>query len=475
MSLELHAGEVHGLVGANGAGKSTLIRVLAGLTQPDRGHITLDGHPVEIATPHHATALGMSFIHQELTFVPGMTVLQNIMLGLPKRSRLGIVDWRAIARDVAPVAARVGIAAPLFASVKGLAAAEYWLINICRALIRKARLIVMDEPTASLSTAEGERLFAIVGELTRSGVAVLYVSHRLDEILRLCRRVTAFRDGRSVAQLAGGELTRAALVGAIVGGAVEPTARTAAPSREGKVVLRVVDLSRRPRVDGVSLSLHRGEVLGVGGLVGAGRTELARLIYGADRPDGGTMVLAGVPFAPRHPTAAVRAGLGLVPEERRAEGLLLRKSVAFNLQLANLARITRGPLIDAARRRTSSLAVVRDLAIKSPSLDAPVGRLSGGNQQKVVIGRWLLRSPQVLILDEPTRGVDVGARGEIHRLIRALAEKGMAVLVISSEADELPDLCDRVLVMAEGRVVRELDGAAITRNAIIEASYAKAA
>ena len=216
-------------------------------------------------------------------------------------------------------------------------------------------------------------------------------------------------------------------------------------------------------------------MLGIGGLVGSGRPELARLIYGADQPDGGAMTLAGVPFAPRNPAAAVRAGLGLVPEERRAQGLLLRKSVDFNLQLANLARITRGPLIDAARRRKSSLAVVRDLAIRTPSLDTPVGRLSGGNQQKVVIGRWLLRSPRLLILDEPTRGVDVGARGEIHRLIRALAERGMAVLVISSEADELPDLCDRVLVMAEGRIVRELDGAAVTRNAIVEASYGKAA
>ncbi len=475
MSLELRTGEVHGLVGANGAGKSTLIRILAGLTQPDRGHITLDGAAVEIATPHRAAGLGMSFIHQELTFVPGMTVLQNIMLGLPKRTRLGLVDWRATARDVAPVAARVGIAAPLFASVKGLAAAEYWLINICRALIRKARLIVMDEPTASLSAAESERLFAIVGELTRSGVAVLYVSHRLDEILRLCRRVTAFRDGRSVAHLEHGDLTRAALVEAIVGGGVEPTTRAVSGSREGDVVLRVAGLTRRPRVDGVSLALRQGEVLGIGGLVGAGRTELVRLIYGADRPDGGTMALAGVPFAPRNPAAAVRAGLGLVPEERRAQGLLLRKSVAFNLQLANLARITRGPLIDAARRRTLSMAVVRDLAIKTPGLDTPVGRLSGGNQQKVVIGRWLLRSPKVLMLDEPTRGVDVGARGEIHRLIRELAAQGMAVLVISSEADELPDLCDRVLVMAEGHIVRELAGAAVTRTAIIEASYAKAA
>ena len=471
MSLSLRAGEVHGLVGANGAGKSTLIRILAGLTRPDAGRVLLDGQPVDVATPHRAAELGMGFIHQELTFVPGMTVLQNIMLGLPKPTRLGLVDWRATARAVAPVARRVGVTAPLFASVRGLPAAEYWLINICRALIREARLIVMDEPTASLSAAEGERLFAIVADLTRSGVAVLYLSHRLDEVLRLCRRVTAFRDGRSVAHLEGAELTRPALVRAIVGGEVERPSRIPSGPRQAEVALQVANLARQPRVKGVSFALRRGEVLGVGGLVGAGRTELARLIFGADRPDSGRMTLDGAPFAPRSPAAAVRAGLGLVPEERRTQALLLRKSVAFNLQLANLARITRGPLIDNSKRTASSLAVVRDLAIKTPSVETPVGRLSGGNQQKVVIGRWLLRSPKVLILDEPTRGVDVGARAEIHRLLRELAGRGVAVLVVSSEAEELFDVCDRVLVMAEGRVVEELSGDAITRNAIVEASY----
>ncbi len=472
VSLSLRAGEVHGLVGANGAGKSTLIRILAGLTQPDRGQILLDGQAIVVPTPHRAAELGLSFIHQELAFVPGMTVIQNIMLGLPKQSRFGMIDWPAIAREVAPVARRVGITAPLFANVKGLSTAEKWLINICRALIRKARLIVMDEPTASLSASESEKLFAIVTDLSKSGVAVLYVSHRLDEILRLCNRVTAFRDGRSVANIERDQLTRAALVEAIVGGSVERLARSKVVSRSDDVVLQVEQLTRLPRVKGVSFALRRGEVLGIGGLVGAGRTELARLIYGADSLDRGAMTLSGTPFAPRNPAAAVRAGLGLVPEERRTEGLVLTKSIAFNLQLSNLARIVRGPLIDYGRREALSLGVVRDLAIKTQNTETPVGRLSGGNQQKVVIGRWLLRAPKVLILDEPTRGVDIGARGEIHRLTRELAAQGMAVLVISSEPDELPDLCDRVLVMAEGRVVRELSGDAVSRNAIIEASYA---
>ncbi len=474
VSLALRAGEVHGLVGANGAGKSTLIRILAGLTQPDRGRIAVDGKPVDIATPHRATELGMSFIHQELAFVPGLSVIQNIMLGLPKRTRLGMIDWRAIAREVEPVARRVGITANLFAGMRGLSAADAWLINICRALIRRARLIVMDEPTASLSSVECEKLFAIIADLTASGVSVLYVSHRLDEILRLCAQVTVFRDGSSVAHFDRPALSHATLVAAIVGGAVATPIRNTAEHATSEVALNVNHLTRLPRVRDVSFTLRRGEVLGIGGLVGAGRTELARLIFGADRTDGGDMALNGVPFAPKNPAAAVRAGLGLVAEERRTDGLMLTKSVAFNLQLANFSRLARGPFIDRGRWRSQSLATIRDLAIKTPGPDTPVGRLSGGNQQKVVIGRWLLRAPRVLILDEPTRGVDIGARGEIHRLIRDLAARGMAVLVVSSEPDELPELCDRVLVMAEGRIVRELTGDAVSRNAVIEASYAVA-
>ncbi|MDE1993646.1 MAG: sugar ABC transporter ATP-binding protein, partial [Rhizobiaceae bacterium] len=421
-----------------------------------------------------ATDLGMNFIHQELAFIPGMTVLENIMLGLPKKTRFGVVNWKAIAQDVEPVARRVGITAPLNAEVRDLSTAENWLINICRALIRKARLIVMDEPTASLSAAESEKLFKIIEDLRDSGVAILYVSHRLDEILRLCNAVTVFRDGNFISVIDKPDLTRASLVEAIVGGAVEKLSHDKDYVRR-EAVLSIKGLTRLPKVNDVSLALHRGEVLGIGGLVGAGRTELVRLIYGADRADSGTMALEGKPFHPRTPAQAVKAGLGLVPEERRADGLLLTKSVAFNLQLANLLNIVRNPalpLIDYRRRENLSAQIVRDLSVKTQSIETPVGLLSGGNQQKVVIGRWLLRQPKILILDEPTRGVDIGARADIHRLIRDLAARGMAVIVVSSEPDELPDLCDRVLVMAEGRIVRELTGTGITRNAIVEASYA---
>ena len=475
VSLSILPGEVHGLVGANGAGKSTLIRILAGLTQPDGGEIAFDGRPVAIGSPHQANALGMSFIHQELAFVPGMTVLENIMLGLPKKTRFGVVDWPAIARDVAPTAARVGVRAPLSTNVNGLSTAENWLINITRALVRKARLIVMDEPTAALSTAESERLFGIIRELSRSGVAVLFVSHRLDEILELCRRVTVLRDGRMAGELTGAGLTRPALVEAIVGGAVESQPNPVRSRALEEVAIAVRDVSRAPKVKRVSFDLKTGEVLGLGGLVGAGRSELARLLFGADRPDSGEMTLHGKRFAPRSPAQAVKAGIGFVPEERRAEGLVLTKSVGLNLALANLDAIVFGPMLPliSGRRRDALVSrAIHAFAIKGASPDAPVARLSGGNQQKVVIGRWLESKLKVLILDEPTRGVDVGARVEIHKLVRGLAREGMAVLVISSDPEELPDLCDRVLIMAEGRIVGELAGGAMTRNAIVSASYA---
>ncbi|HLJ72014.1 MAG TPA: ATP-binding cassette domain-containing protein, partial [Roseiarcus sp.] len=295
--------------------------------------------------------------------------------------------------------------------------------------------------------------------------------------LELCQRVTVFRDGQSVAELDGAGLTRTGLVEAIVGRTVETAkAPLSAPPR-GKVVLAVRGFARPPKVRGVSFDLHRGEVLGLGGLVGAGRSELARLLFGADRPDRGRATLDGQPFAPRDCAAAVKAGLGFVPEERRSEGLVLSKSVAFNLSLANLQKLLlvgRLPLISTRKRAQMAAKIVRDLAIRTADVDAPVGRLSGGNQQKVVIGRWLQAAPKALILDEPTRGVDVGARAEIHRLVRELASRGMAVLVVSSEPEELPDLCDRVLVMAEGRIVAELIGESLTRERIIAASYAEA-
>lgn len=475
VGLTLTAGEVHGLVGANGAGKSTFIKILAGLVQPDTGRIEIDGAPVGPLSPQASGENGLAFIHQELAFVPGMTVLENIMLGVPKARRFGMVNWRAVAAKVRPIADRVGITAPLDAPVRGLPTSENWLISICRALVHKARLIVMDEPTASLSAAEAERLFGIIRDLSASGVAILYVSHRLDEILDLCDNVTVFRDGELAAEIKREDLDRAGLVRAIVGAELARSPHLEHRDEpSGPVVLKATGLSRAPAVRGVDIELRGGEVVGLAGLVGAGRSELARLIFGADHADAGQMELEGAPFTPRSPAQAVRAGIGYVPEERRADGLLLTKSIAFNLTLANLGKVIAAPavpLVSGRKRRNLAETTIRALSIKADGPNQQVGRLSGGNQQKVVIGRWLARRPKVLILDEPTRGVDVGARAEIHRLIRDLAAEGMAVLAISSEPDEIPDLCDRVLVMGEGRIVRELRGRHVTRAEIVTASY----
>ena len=475
VGLTLEAGEIHGLVGANGAGKSTFIKVLAGLVQPDTGRISIDGGSVGALTPQAASRHGLSFIHQELAFVPGMTVLENIMLGVPKACRFGLVDWQTIAARVRPMAERVGIRADLNAPVRGLSTSENWLISICRALVHEARLIVMDEPTASLSSAESARLFDIVRDLSRSGVAILYVSHRLDEILELCHRVTVFRDGARADRIERAHLTRERLVHAIVGAELEHQSQLVHDSQPASTpALTLRDMARTPMVKGVNLTVCRGEVLGLAGLVGAGRTELARLIFGADRPDAGTMELDGRPYRPRSPAQALQSGIGYVPEERRADGLLLDKSIAFNLSMANLHQVLFSPvfpLLSSRKRQAFAVDMMSALTIKADGPDQAVGRLSGGNQQKVVIGRWLARRPDVLILDEPTRGVDVGARAEIHRVVRQLAADGMAVLAISSEPDELPELCDRVAVMSEGRIVKELNGAEVTRAGIIAASY----
>jgi ribose transport system ATP-binding protein len=427
VDIDIRAGEVHGLVGANGAGKSTLIKILAGLQRPDAGRILIDGNPVEIESPQQATALRLGFVHQELHLVPKLNVLENITLGAPKPTRLGMVDWRRVGSEVKPIADKLGIAFPLDAEVTKLSTAERWLVSIARALVRKCRLMVMDEPTASLSEAESRRLFQIVRDLASAGIAVLYVSHRLDEILDLCNRVTAFRDGRRVLELEGAALTRRALVQAIVGGAApEALVASDAPlSRE--VVFRAEGLRRLPMVKNISFDLHRGEVLGLAGLVGAGRSETARMIFGADRPQDGAMVLDGKAFRPRSPVDAMEAGLGLVPEERRSEGLILEKSLAFNIGLTNLKALSVSPLLPLLRmgKRTSQAeALVRRLLVKTPSTAIPVGRLSGGNQQKVAIAKWLARALKILILDEPSRGVDVGARAEIHRIIRELLGRG---------------------------------------------------
>ena len=486
VDFDVRRGQVHGLVGANGAGKTTLIRCLAGLYVPDAGTIRVDGQAVSIATPKDAERLGFAFIHQELNLVPQFSALKNMLLGSRPPKRLGIVDWRAARRNVQGVVEQLGIGFPLDRRADELSVAQRWMVSIARALVGKASLIAMDEPTASLSDTETKRLFDVVRNLTASGVAVLYVSHRLAEVLDLSDSISVFRDGRLTRHASRGDLDRTSLVREIVGRDLHPEAsadaaaraRTADAPQSDVPLLEVRSLRRAPAVRDVSFTVRRGEVLGLGGLVGAGRTEVARLLAAVDLPDAGELLLDGRPLRLRSVAAAVRRGVVLVPEERRSQGLVLDRSVGFNLNLADLRPLRLLPwlpLLHRGRARARARQLIARVGITSAGVGQPVRTLSGGNQQKVLIGRWLTRELRVLVLDELSRGVDVGARAEIHAIVRQLAREGTAIIAISSEIEELVELCDRIVVLAEGRVTGELAGAEMTYENVIAHCYAHAA
>lgn len=475
VDLDIHRGEVHGLVGANGAGKSTLIRSLAGVISPDTGTLTIDGVETRIARPSDAEAAGLAFIHQELNLVPHFDSVQNILLGAPKVKRFGMVDWKASRKVAYDAAERIGVHFPLDRRVDELSVAERWLVMISKALARDAAMIAMDEPTASLSDAESKQLFTVVRDLASDGVAILYVSHRLDEVLDLSDRITVFRDGRVTETAVRGDLDKRGLIRAIVGREMAAAVRPPA-----KVVERIdpifeaKNVARGTAVKNVSFELYKGEVLGLGGLVGAGRSEVARLAFGADKIEGGSFELYGKPVHPNSVPRAVASGIGLVPEERRSEGLMLEKSVAYNMNIAvlqSLRTVPGLPFLSSAKSRARALRLIEQLSIKTPSPNERIGGLSGGNQQKALLARWLTPGMKVLFLDEPSRGVDIGARQEIHNAIRQLADDGIGTIVISSDVEELAVLCDRVVVLCEGVVTGEIVGDDITEQKIIELSY----
>ncbi|MFI0420066.1 sugar ABC transporter ATP-binding protein [Spongiactinospora sp. 9N601] len=476
VDVSFRRGEIHGLVGANGAGKSTLIRCLAGLERPDAGDILVDGEITQVSGPAGAARLGFAFIHQELNLVNSFTGAQNIMLSSHRGSMVTPRRFGGVPRAVLDAARRVGIDFPLDVPVADLTVHQQWLITIARALVEDRALIAMDEPTASLDAQEAATLLNVARELAASGVAVVFISHRLDEVTAVCDRVTAFKDGSISLALPRAEITREAVVRAIVGHDVTPGAGATAfeATEHTRVVLNLRDVGRGRSVREVSLALHEGEVVGIAGLVGSGRTELARLIFGADRPDSGTMVLDGKPYLPRSIPHAIARGVAYVPEERRSEALFLPHSVEDNLHITVWDRWRIGrwlPLIRSRSSRAAANRTCRALGIKTADARRPVVGLSGGNQQKVVMGRWLATDPKILILDEPTRGVDVGARADIYHRIREANRSGSAILVISSEFEELLE-CNRVLVMAEGRIVGELTGDEITVPNMLHLCYA---
>lgn len=478
VDFDVKRGQVHGLVGANGAGKSTLIRCLAGLVVPDAGKISVDGREVVIHVPKDAHRLGFHFIHQELNLVPHFDAVQNMLLGVPKSNKLGLIDWGATRTKAYSAAERLGISFPLDCRVNELSVAERWMVSIGRALMGNATMIAMDEPTASLSTTESDRLFRVIRDLAAEGVAVLYVSHRLAEVLDLCDVISVFRDGRLTRRASRGDLDRALLVREIAGRDIEPLSADSynigTPLVMEKPLLELRNVSRGSVVKNVSLVVRAGEVLGLGGLIGAGRTELARLLFGVDQMENGDIFLRGKPLRLRSVADAVRQGIGFVPEERRSQGLLLNRSVEFNLNIADLRPLRRVkwiPLLDRRRSRARTQKMLTEFNVKFNSIDQPIGTLSGGNQQKVLIARWLTRELNVLILDEPSRGVDIAARTEIHKIIRQVAKTGTGIIAISSDVEELIGLCDRIVVMAEGQIVGEAQGSEMTQEHIIALSY----
>jgi ribose transport system ATP-binding protein len=456
VDLDVRAGEVHCLLGQNGAGKSTLIKVLAGAHQPDAGEIRWQGDVVRPGSPVDALRLGIATMYQELDLVPALSVAENIFLGR-ERSRLGFSKRAATRAAATALLRRLGHPEiPPQREVAQLSAAGQQLVSMARALAHEARLIVLDEPTAALAADEVDNLFRIVGELTADGVAVVYISHRLEEIRRIGHRVTVLKDGATVATgLDAATTPTAELVNLMSGRMVETVfpVRDVSTVDSDEPVLEVHGLSRAGEFDDISFEVRPGEIVGIAGLVGSGRSELLETVFGARKPDRGGVVVRGRRLRPGSVMAAVAAGMGLAPEERKSQGLLLDASVAVNVTLASLPGYSRAGFTDRRRELRDARDTLRRLDLRPADPRRVMRTLSGGNQQKAVVARWLVRDCRVLLLDEPTRGVDVGARAELYRLIHELAAAGVAVLLVSSEMPEVLGLSDRVLVLREGRVV----------------------
>jgi len=458
VDFSLDQGEVVALLGENGAGKSTLMKLLGGAIRPDAGVISLDGRVRTFTNPAEAAAAGIAVIHQEFTLVPGLTPVDNIFLGGPggygSGAGVGVIGRTTERRRAAAVIDRLGGGVDLDTPCGRLPTAQQQLVEIARGLCGDARIMVMDEPTAALTAAETERLFAVVRDLRAAGVAVVWISHRLDEVFALADRVVVLRDGTNVGGGPVAALSRDRLIELMAG---RPLADEFPPRfrRPGQPRLVVEGLCRSPALGESSLTVRAGEVLGIAGLIGSGRTELLRAIFGADRADAGSIRLDGQPVPIGQPRQAIAAGLGLLPEDRKRQGLLLARSVRENIGLASLNRFARAGLLDPASERTAVTKQIGRLGIRAASPEVAAGSLSGGNQQKVVLAKWLLRDCRVLLLDEPTRGIDVAARYEIYRLMNELVARGMAIVMVSSDLPELLGMADRILVMHAGRIVAE--------------------
>ncbi|HXY68411.1 MAG TPA: sugar ABC transporter ATP-binding protein [Gemmatimonadales bacterium] len=466
VDFDAHAGRVHALVGENGAGKSTLLKVVAGAERPDAGTLALGGAPVSFGAPRDALSAGVTVMYQELSLVPQLRADANIFLGM-EPGRHGLLDRHAAAARAGEVLRSLGADFDPATPAGDLSVAEQQLVELARALVRDARLIALDEPTAALSLVETDRLFEQVRRLCARGIAVIFVSHRLEEVRRIADEITVLRDGRRVFAGPAAGIDDAGLIRHMVGRDVEYARLRAARGAPGDPLLEVRSLGSRGRFSDVSLAVRRGEIVGLAGLVGAGRTEVARCLAGADPHDAGAMALAGAPYRPASPREAIARGVVFLPEDRKTQGLVLGMNVRENVTLAALGRFARRGVIRARAEREAATRQTRAVELRPPDIEREAGTLSGGNQQKVVLAKWLLVDADVLIFDEPTRGVDVAAKVELHQLIRGLADAGKAVVVISSELPEILALADRVVVMREGRVSGELPAAGATAEGIL--------
>ena len=467
VSFDLRAGEVHALMGENGAGKSTLIKILSGVQPADAGTVRVDGHEVEVTSPARASQLGISTVHQELHLEPYMSVAENIFIGRQPLNRFGLIDRRRLNRDAAKILDDLGVSLDPAVQLGGLSVAERQVVAIAHAVSTKARVMILDEPTSSLTKRETELLLALIRRVRDQGIGVVYVSHRMEEIFALCDRVTVFRDGQHVGTKAVTETSAPEIIHMMIGRHLETLFRKeAAPI--GKIVLEVRRVSKRGLLRDISFSLREGEIVGMAGLVGAGRTELARTIFGDITADEGAILIDGRPVRIRNPREAISHGIGLVPEDRKEQGLVTTMSVRQNISMPQLPSLTRLAVLSRGREATLARDYVERLAIKTPTIDQKAMLLSGGNQQRVVIAKWLATRPKVLIVDEPTRGVDVGAKAEIHRLLCDLAGQGMAILLISSDLPEVLAISDRILVMAQGRLSGELSREGASQEAVMQ-------
>jgi ribose transport system ATP-binding protein len=459
VTIALNAGEVLALVGENGAGKSTLMKILAGVYLPDEGELFLDGRPLKIDGVVAAMQAGISLIHQELNLAENLSVVANIFLGREKFHFGKLLDNKSMTAEARTLLKRVGLPEEIATQPVGrLAPGQKQLVEIARALSLKARVIIMDEPTSSLTQKETDCLYDVIDDLRASGVGIIYISHRLAEVKRCADRVSVLRDGRNAGELAKQEITHDAVIKLMVGRDLKnyyPAPTRTATSERPALELRDIRYAGGPKT-AISFAIRPGEIVGMAGLVGAGRTELAEALFGIRRITSGTMRIDGCELRPKHPSDAVAAGLLMAPEDRRLNGLVLEKSVGFNFTLPNMLNLSRLRLVSPKRERETGTALVDRLKVKTPSLSQLVGLLSGGNQQKIVLGKWLARQPRVLILDEPTRGVDVGARGEIYSLMDQLSREGVAIWMISSDLEEILGMSDRVLVLHEGHLAGEL-------------------